>query len=599
MPAGDDAERWRTLRGERLLVAVARTVTSTVRVVDVLRPVLRDDPRVDVVFAYDPTSAFNDGVHDLLRALGARVLPWDQLPHTHADLIVTATENADLVDHGDAPVLVLPHGVGFHKHVPDARGPHDRLAGVVPEALLRSGRARLAISHPDQAHQLRATHPAAAGRTVLVGDPCFDALIEGRALRARYRAALGVPEGRRLVMLSSTWREHSVIGRDASLPARLLAELPRDEYAVALVTHPNVIAAHGLFQLENVLGSALASGLLRIPPDAGWQATLLASDLLIGDHGSVTFYGAAVGTPLLLGAFGEHEVVSGTPMRELGRIAPHLDPHTPLRPQLERALDAHDADRLRKLGQRALAVPGQALSRLRETLYDLLRLPTPAGQPARAARGLAPADPHPAPMTGPDGHASVVLTRMDGEPGAERVTVERYPAAVRHLIDAPRDTPRDALRDGLPGFRHLSSTDDAHAQETVESASVLVRSSPARTAVEAARWIADTHARYPGALLAAAAVAGGGCRVGLADGRTVEVSATGPVTDPEVLASVVYACLRAGTDIGAGTGTGGARGLWGPCLTLVWAGREEDVALRPLPPPPSAPPHSAAAAPGP
>ncbi|MFP3987118.1 CDP-glycerol glycerophosphotransferase family protein [Streptomyces sp. E11-3] len=548
---------------------MARTVTSTVRVVDVLRPVLRDDPRVDVVFAYDPTSAFNDGVYDLLRALGARVMPWDQLPHAKPDLIVTATENADLTDRGgDAPVLVLPHGVGFHKVVPDSRGPFDRLAGVVPDALLHSGRAWLAISHPDQADQLRAAHPAAAGRTVLVGDPCYDALLEGRKLRARYRAALGVPDGRRLVMLSSTWREQSVIGGDASLPARLLAELPRDEYAVALVTHPNVIAAHGLLQLENVLGSALSSGLLRIPPDAGWQATLLACDLLIGDHGSVSFYGAALGTPLLLGAFGEHEVVPGTPMRELGRLAPHLDPYAPLRPQLERALDRHDADRFRKLGERALAVPGQALGRLRETVYDLLELPAPTSP---SVRRLAPADPRPAAVDAVDAvdaenRASVILTRTDGEPGAERVSVERYPAAVGHLIDEPVDA--------LSAFRHLSSPDDAHAQETAESASVLVRSAQARTAVEAARWIGDTLARYSGALLAATTVAGGGCRVGLVDGRTVEVSATGPVTDPEVLAAVVYACLRAGIDVTPSPWT---------CLTLVFAGREEDVVVRPLP----------------
>lgn len=556
-----------------MLVAVARTVTSTVRVVDVLRPVLRDDSRVDVVFAYDPTSAFNDGVHDLLRSIGARVMPWDQLPQANPDLIVTATENADLMDGSDAPVLVLPHGVGFHKHVPDSRGPHDRLAGVVSDALLRSGRAWLAISHPDQADQLRATHPATAGRTVLVGDPCFDALVDGRDLRERYRAALGVTDQRRLVMLSSTWRGRSVIGADASLPARLLAELPRDEYTVALVTHPNVLAAHGRFQLENVLDSALDGGLLRIPPDAGWQATLLACDLLIGDHGSVSFYGAALGTPLLLGAFSEHEVVPGTPMRELGQLAPHLDPYAPLLPQLERALDGHDADQFRKLGAGALAVPGQALGLLRETVYDLLDLSPPTGP---AALRLAPVDPRPVPGDHTKAlAASVVLTRVEGETGQERVSVRRYPAAVRHLIDGASDGASDEANGSPRAFRHLSSPDDLRARETVESASVLVRGTPARTAAEALRWIEGTLARYPGALLATVAVEGGGCRVGLADGRTVEVSATGPVTDPEVLGAVVYACLRAGIEV--------RRSPWDTCLTLVFAGREEDVLLRLLP----------------
>ncbi|MCZ0975338.1 CDP-glycerol glycerophosphotransferase family protein [Streptomyces albulus] len=316
VPLGTDPERWQTFRGERLVVAVARTVTSTVRVLDVLRPVLRDDPRVHLVFAFDPTSAFNDGVHALLRSVGARVLPWHQFARTDPDLIVTATENADLTAaHHTCPVLVLPHGVGFHKVVPDARNDRDRLAGVVPDALLRSGRARLAISHPDQAAQLAAAHPATAGRTLLVGDPCYDALLGGRALRATYRAALGIADGRRLIMISSTWRDRSVLGRDPALPARLLAELPLDDYAVALVTHPNIISAHGGYALRSHLGSAHDAGLLTIPPTAGWQATLLAADLLIGDHGSVTFYGAALGTPLLLGAFSDDEAVAGTPWR--------------------------------------------------------------------------------------------------------------------------------------------------------------------------------------------------------------------------------------------------------------------------------------------
>ncbi|MGD3104868.1 CDP-glycerol glycerophosphotransferase family protein [Streptomyces sp. YGL11-2] len=540
---GEDPERWRTFPGERLVVAVARTVTSTVRVLDVLRPVLRDDPRVSLVFAFDPTSAFNDGVHDLLRSVGARILPWQQFARIRPDLIITASENADLAaPHHTAPVLVLPHGVGFHKVVPDSRSDRDRLAGVVPDALLRSGRARLAVSHPDQAAQLAAAHPATSGQTLLVGDPCYDALLDGRALRARYRRALGVGDDRRLIMLSSTWRDGSVLGRDAGLPARLLAELPLDDYAVALITHPNITSAHGRYALHSLLDSARAAGLLLVPPTAGWQATLLAADLLIGDHGSVTFYGAALGTPLLLGAFGEDEAVAGTPMAELGRIAPRLVPGAPLRPQIERALATGQptgddtADRLRKLGENAFAAPGRALDLLRTAVYGLLRLPEPAGPPPprRAPEPPVPQG-RPEPVT-----ATYLITSLSEEPDGPRVSIERTPAAVAAHASVERaDAPEGP-------FRHLSCADDEEDRQWPESASVLIRRTPAEGTVAADRWIEDTLARYPGCLLAAAAVTGRGCRVGLADGRTVEVSATGLMDDAAVLAAAVYACLRAG-----------------------------------------------------
>ncbi|MER7985798.1 CDP-glycerol glycerophosphotransferase family protein [Streptomyces noursei] len=625
MPLGADPERWQTFRGERLVVAVARTVTSTVRVLDVLRPVLRDDPRVHLVFAFDPTSAFNDGVHALLRSVGARVLPWHQFARTDPDLIVTATENADLTTaHHTCPVLVLPHGVGFHKVVPDSRSDRDRLAGVVPDALLRSGRARLAISHPDQAAQLAAAHPATAGRTLLVGDPCYDALLGGRALRATYRAALGIADGRRLIMISSTWRDRSVLGQDPALPARLLAELPLDDYALALVTHPNITSAHGGYALRSHLGSAHDAGLLTIPPTAGWQATLLAADLLIGDHGSVTFYGAALGTPLLLGAFSDDEAVAGTPMAELGRIAPRLRLDAPLRPQVERALGrgrgpAGDTlERLRKVGESAFATPGRALARLRTAVYDLLHLPEPengAPLPLHAPEPPVPQD-RPEATTACYVHTSLVedpsgsagrsgssiasgswgSSGSPGSPGASgtsvpcpsegspgwrgpwemegpRIAVERIPAAVAAF--SPSSAAPSAvdtatpLGDALDGpFRHLCCADDEWDRRWPESASVLVRRTTADTAVAADRWIDDTLARYPGCLLAAATVTGRGCRVGLRDGRTIEVSATGTQHEAAVLAAVVYACVRA------------RRPLAG-FATLALGDRTEDVELRP------------------
>ncbi|MGC0419031.1 hypothetical protein [Embleya sp. AB8] len=531
---------------------MTRTVTSTVRVLDVVSELFHSAPELDLVFTHDRGSAFDDGVYELLRSVGGRIMPWAQLPHIACDLLITATENSEL-PAGDCPVLVVPHGVGFHKHVPDARRPGERVSGVVPRELLDSGRVWLAISHPDQAEQLEALHPGAAERTILVGDPCHDQLLAGRRMRERYRRALGVADGQRLVVVSSTWRDESLIGRGPALPARLLGALPVDEYRVALIMHPNVWFGHGPGAVRALQRRAVDAGLLLIPPTQGWQATLIAADLLVGDHGSVTLYGAALGLPLLLAAFGD-EAVPGTPMAELGRLSPYLDPADGLRAQVDRAVANHDPDRLVKVADGAFAVPGRAMRLLRTAAYELLGLPEPAGRPPAP---LAFRDPVPEDFAVT---AWSVVTTMGGD--GCTVDTRRFPASVAEevaevaevagAVAAPDAEPAEA--EGV--FVHLACDEDELDSKLAESASVLTKHRPARTAVCAARWIRDTFAHFPFGRLAAATIGdeegpGVGYEfvVGLWDGRLVEVVTTGAPTDPGHAAAVVYARLRAGLPI--------------------------------------------------
>ncbi|MER5542745.1 hypothetical protein ABT072_09900 [Streptomyces sp. NPDC002589] len=560
---GPDAHRWRTFPAERTLVVAARTVTSTVRVLETLPALLRDDPRVSVVFAHDPTSAFASGVRDLLQASGCRIMPWEQLAHISADLILTASENVDIPE-GDCPVLVLPHGVGFQKRVPDARGPQDRLSGLVPDALLESGRAWLAVSHPDQERQLLAAHPKTAGRTLLLGDPCYDELLTGRTHRDTYRQALGVADGQRLVVISSTWGPTSLLGRHPDLPVRLLGALPHDAHRIAAIVHPNVWSAHGSWQIRALQASALDAGLMLMPPVHAWRPALVAADVVIGDHGSVTLYGAALGHPVLLGAFGA-DAVPGTAAHDLAAAAPRLDPGGDLAAQIEDAVGAHTPERYAEVTRRAFAAPGHASARLREVVYELLGLPEPGSAPPPDL--LVPAsEPAPDPVT-----SWLVVTGLSEESAGLVVTVRRYPAAARAYAQGGTGP-----EDGSLGHVHLACSDGERDRRRLESASVIERTAPADSPTEALRWARATLAELPGSLLAACAVRGGGHLVGLRDGRVVEATVTGPATAPGLAAAVVYAWLRQGRPPGEAL------------LTLRLAGvRDEDVLLRPRPAAPS------------
>ncbi|WP_324617248.1 hypothetical protein [Streptomyces bicolor] len=136
---------------------------------------------------------------------------------------------------------------------------------------------------------------------MLAGDPCWDRMLAARPYRERYRRALGVGRGQRLIVLNSTWNPESLFGDgggDDVLPSllpRLTSEFPADEYRLAAVLHPNIWLGHGPGQLRAWLDRARRAGLALIDPLDGWRQALIASDAVIGDHGSVTYYAAALG----------------------------------------------------------------------------------------------------------------------------------------------------------------------------------------------------------------------------------------------------------------------------------------------------------------
>lgn len=501
------------------MLAVSRTVTSTVRVLDAVA-VFSGDHRVQVVFTVNESSAFVDGVNRLLGQAGARVVPWRQARRLPFNAVVTASENTEL-DGLDGPVLVLPHGVGFHKRLPDPRGPGHRLSGTVRARDMAGGRVLVAVSHPSQAEQLRAHDPLAAGRTVVVADPVYERLRAAELFRDRYRRALGTAD-RKLIVVSSTWGRQSLLGRWPDLPARLLGELPADEYQVLAILHPNIWSAHGAWQVRSWLARANDAGLLTVPPEDGWQAALVAADAVVGDHGSVSLYAAAIDRPLVLAPFGD-EVVRGTSLSLLGHLATRLSPGHSLADQVAGALASHTPGRYREAAARSFADRPEARP-LREVLYGLISLAEPV--PALPLRGW----PEPRAEGGPA--TSYAVYTHPVSPGAVRV--RRIPAAVD--LRAPHDG----------WLRHLAVYEQEWDLRMVHSASAVIRQElgggrngdPDGTE-EGLAWARDMLGRLPGAQVTAAATSAG-CLVVLRDGRSFEVTTPGSGADAMLLAACVY-----------------------------------------------------------
>jgi hypothetical protein len=360
------------------------SVVTAARLADVL-PVLASDQRVQMVFSAAP-SLFPGGVDDFLRDMGAMAIPWQLAVRERFDLAIAA--GTGQLERVHAPVVLMPHGVGYGKYplrwpAPGLPAPR-RAHGTERQQLVYHGRVvptAILLAHQDRLAQLRRSCPEAVPAVIVTGDPCYDRLLASMPLRGAYRRALGVRDGQKLILVTSTWGPQSLLGQCPDLLPRLLAELPASRYRVAASLHPDAWYWHGPWQVRAWQADCVRSGLTLLPAAEGWRGALAAADLVIGDHGSVTVYAASLGVPLLLAAFPRDQVASGSHVALLGRAAPRLRCDRPLLPQLEQVATS-DPDRYASLRGQITSAPGRAAQLIRSVLYRHLDLAEPPGIPA-------------------------------------------------------------------------------------------------------------------------------------------------------------------------------------------------------------------------
>ncbi|MFC5754542.1 hypothetical protein [Actinomadura rugatobispora] len=370
------------------MLAVVHHLTAVTRLNDVLT-LVEPDQRVQTVHTVAPSSVFSRGVVDHLRATGACLVPFDHATQMPWDLAVAAGDGA--LERLHAPVLHLQHGMGptmLSRRWAGAGDAASRpVAGLRREAFVAGGRvipSTIALAHHDHRNRLLEVCPEAGSAVRVVGDPAFDRLSKSRPSRAAYREALGVAGDRRLVLVSSTWGPRGLFGVDRELIRRLAAELPPERYAVVVALHPSIWSWHGRRQTIAWCAAGMRAGADLLPPHEGWRAALVAADLVVGDYGTATYFGAALGTPVLLATFPDGDAFPASQAELLGRLVPRLDPERPLLPQIEThaGLRAQGGPSIGAvLRDRLTSEPGRSAVLLRREIYRLLRLEEPPDPP--------------------------------------------------------------------------------------------------------------------------------------------------------------------------------------------------------------------------
>jgi hypothetical protein len=379
-PIGHGAATHVTRTGFRTVLLMVPTMAAGARLLDLV-PLLEADLRLQLAITVPHVGQAWHGVDEFVRGSGILAVPWQQAVQHEWDLVLTASHRQIDQVHGN--VLVLPHGAGAtrsRRFSRKAGGATRPTTGLDSELLTHRGRlipSALALSHDTELGVLRQTCPEAESVAVVAGDICLDRMTASVPHRDQYRACLGVSD-RTLITVSSTWSTDSTFGVHPELYGRLLHELrQRDLKArVAAVIHPAVWAAHGQWQVRSWLAAARQEGLLVVPPDEGWRAVMVASDVVLGDHGSTTAYAAAIGRPVCLATV-PPLLRPGSIAATLASRAPLLDHGRPLLPQLRDAAVCA-TEMAGMITNRA----GHAAQELRNTMYRLLGIDVPSW-PAR------------------------------------------------------------------------------------------------------------------------------------------------------------------------------------------------------------------------
>jgi hypothetical protein len=379
-PGNAAATPWLTVRASRTVLVVAPHITACSALLDVVQ-VLRRDRRVQVLFSIPSTNDLWPGVNEYLQQEGCLVIPWHQALETKFDLALAASFRE--LHNIAAPILKVTHGLGVvgRKNGPRIHGRQNTAHGLDREMLVRDGRiipASLVLTHDNEVELLRESCPEALGRSVVAGDLSFDRVLDCLPLREHYRQTFDLTPQQKLVLISSTWSPSSIFGSESELFQSVSTNSPTtDNFRFVAALHPLIWTLHGTWQVKAWLEDYLKAGNYLIAPGEAWRSALVAADVVIGDHGSIPVYGAAIGKPVILNSTSETDEKTDDIAAIMRTRCPRLDLSEHLTLGITSAIESDVPSWHQEVADLVTSNPGGAGAVIRTEIYKLLSLTEP------------------------------------------------------------------------------------------------------------------------------------------------------------------------------------------------------------------------------
>jgi len=321
----------------------------------------------EICFFAPANALFDNEEAEVARISGLLPLREAELKSRRWDLVIHAIHAWDMkVASGFR--LYLGHGIDKGRTPQGPRSPYD----TMPIVNGHSPYDLVACKSRQEIKRALKLRPDLQGKLVLVGDPMADDLIDGDAQRQAFRAKFGLGPEDTAIGLFSSWGELSCFDK-----WRELLMNRRDDRSLhfVLFLHPNDLLRKNQRRDFRELESSLERrGVILVPPNEEFSPYMCACDAAVAGDTAMTLYFSLLLRPLFYCGACSHSGVSDSPLSEIARFAPRIDPFSiPDLEAVRRLMRSYPIEALRNFRGKILTRPGRGyedLCRLFRTAED-------------------------------------------------------------------------------------------------------------------------------------------------------------------------------------------------------------------------------------
>lgn len=215
--------------------------------------------------------------------------------------------------------------------------------------------------------------PGFTDKAKLTGCLRMDSLLEKNKLRNKIRKNLKVPANKKVVFITSSWGDDSLIARCGTEFYNNLTKLSKTYHFVVTVHPHNYKKLHHRGTVtDNTFKQLKIAGGIVLAPEEDWVPFLACSDLLVTDHTSLSLYFVALKRPIICLKLPFGLGVENAEMYRMQNISISISGEKELKEALEVALSSKVSREHLFLAEDICSNQGEAWKYIRSEVHKVL-----------------------------------------------------------------------------------------------------------------------------------------------------------------------------------------------------------------------------------